>query len=44
MTDPERVFVRGNDRLDRLLADPGIAAEVAQAHEAAEEMDRAHTR
>ncbi|GAA3131714.1 hypothetical protein GCM10010466_22900 [Planomonospora alba] len=41
MAEPARTFVRGNDHLDRLLADPGIAAEVAQAHEAAEEMDRA---
>ncbi|GAT66708.1 hypothetical protein PS9374_02358 [Planomonospora sphaerica] len=44
MAEPEQIFVRGNDLLDRLLADPGIAAEVARAHEAAEEMDRARTR
>ncbi|WP_187280634.1 hypothetical protein OHB01_10835 [Microbispora hainanensis] len=42
MTEPERTFVRGNDRLERLLADPDIAAEVAKAHESAEEMDRVH--
>ncbi|WP_449062538.1 helix-turn-helix domain-containing protein [Planomonospora algeriensis] len=42
MTEPERTFVRGNDHLDRLLADPDIAAEVAKAHEAAEEMDRVY--
>ncbi len=35
-------FVRGNDDLDRLLAVPQIAADVAQAHAEAEEMDRVH--
>ncbi|GIH24629.1 hypothetical protein Aph01nite_29390 [Acrocarpospora phusangensis] len=41
MTEPENTsFVRGNDHLDRLLSDPHLAAEVAQAHEAAEEMDQ----
>lgn len=35
-------FVRGNDHLDRLLSDPQIAADVAQAHAEAEEMDRVH--
>lgn len=35
-------FVRGNDDLDRLLAAPQIAADVAQAHAVAEEMDRVH--
>lgn len=40
MTDSDQVFERGNARVDRLLADPDLAAEVAQAHEAAEEMDR----
>ncbi|WP_018640225.1 helix-turn-helix domain-containing protein [Parafrankia elaeagni] len=35
-------FVRGNDHLDRLLADPQLAADVAEAHVAAEEMDRVH--
>ncbi|GAA0402115.1 hypothetical protein Acor_60410 [Acrocarpospora corrugata] len=43
MTEPENTtFVRGNEHLDRLLSDPQLAAEVAQAHEAAEEMDRAY--
>ena len=35
-------FVRGNDDLDRLLATPQIAADVAQARAEAEEMDRVH--
>jgi hypothetical protein len=35
-------FVRGNDHLDRLLADPQLAADVADAHQAAEEMDRVY--
>jgi len=34
--------VRGNEHLDRLLADPQIAADVAQAHAEAEEMDRVY--
>ncbi|WP_433514800.1 helix-turn-helix domain-containing protein [Nonomuraea sp. CA-143628] len=42
MTEPDNTFVRGNEHLDRLLADPELAADVAQAHEAAEEMDRAY--
>ncbi|GGS97522.1 hypothetical protein GCM10010156_64650 [Planobispora rosea] len=42
MVESERTFVCGNDHLDRLLADPGIVAEVAQAHKAAEEMDRVY--
>jgi DNA-binding transcriptional regulator YiaG len=33
-------FVRGNERLDQLLADPQLAADVAAAHAEAEEMDR----
>src|ERR1700733_9126630 len=33
-------FVRGNERLDQLLADPQLAADVAAAHVDAEEMDR----
>jgi hypothetical protein len=33
-------FVRGNERLDQLLADPRLAADVAAAHADAEEMDR----
>ena len=36
------VFVRGNEHLDRLLADPQIAADVAEANAAAEEMDRVY--
>ncbi len=36
----EPVFVRGNEHLDRLLSDPQIAADVAQARAGAEEMDR----
>jgi transcriptional regulator with XRE-family HTH domain len=35
-------FVRGNERLDRLLADPQLAADVAAAHADAEEMDRVY--
>jgi hypothetical protein len=42
MTDSDQVFERGNARVDRLLADRDLAAEVAQAHEAAEEMDRVY--
>jgi DNA-binding XRE family transcriptional regulator len=34
------MFVRGNDHLDRLLSDPQVAADVADANAAAEEMDR----
>jgi hypothetical protein len=33
-------FVRGNERLDQLLADPQLAADVAEAQADAEEMDR----
>jgi len=36
------VFVRGNEHLDQLLADPQIAADVAEANAAAEEMDRVY--
>ena len=36
----EPVLVRGNEHLDRLLSDPQIAADVADAQAAAEEMDR----
>lgn len=38
----EPVFVHGNEHLDRLLSDPQIAADVAQAHADAEEMDRVY--
>jgi DNA-binding XRE family transcriptional regulator len=41
-TQKQPVFVRGNDHLDRLLSDPRLAADVAEAHEAAQEMDRVH--
>jgi len=33
-------FVRGNARIDDLLADPELATDVAAAHAEAEEMDR----
>ncbi|MEU9891204.1 XRE family transcriptional regulator [Sphaerisporangium sp. NPDC051011] len=36
------VFSRGNDRIDRLMADPEIAAEVAEIRKASEEMDRVY--
>jgi DNA-binding transcriptional regulator YiaG len=35
-------FVRGYDRLDELLADPQLAADVSAAHASAEEMDRVY--
>ena len=41
-TSQEPVFVRGNERLDRLLSNPQIAADVAQAHSDAAEMDRVY--
>jgi DNA-binding transcriptional regulator YiaG len=41
-TPQPAMFVRGNDHLDRLLADPQIAADVAVAHAEAEEMDRVY--
>ena len=41
-TPQPATFVRGNEHLDRLLADPQIAADVAQAHAEAEEMDRVY--
>ena len=37
-----RDFVRGNARIDRLLSDPQLAADVADAHAAADEMDRVY--
>jgi DNA-binding XRE family transcriptional regulator len=39
-TPQAAVFVRGNGHLDRLLSDPQLAADVAEAHAGAEEMDR----
>src|SRR5580658_8609728 len=39
-TTPPPAFERGNEHLDRLLSDPQISADVAQAHAEAEEMDR----
>src|SRR5258708_34068484 len=36
------VFVRGNEHLDRLLSDPQIVADVAEANAAAEERDRVY--
>jgi hypothetical protein len=41
-TPQPATFVRGNDHLDRLLADPRIAADVTKAEAEAEEMDRIH--
>jgi DNA-binding XRE family transcriptional regulator len=41
-TPQQPAFERGNERLDRLLSDPQIAAEVAQAHAEAEDMDRVY--
>jgi uncharacterized protein (UPF0254 family) len=35
-------FSRGNARIDQLLADPQLAADVADAHASAEEMDRVY--
>ncbi|WP_405063174.1 XRE family transcriptional regulator [Kribbella sp. NBC_01505] len=45
MTDNETApagFVRGNERLNRLLADPEIAASVAELEVEAREMDRVY--
>ena len=39
---PQPMFVRGNDHLDRLLSDPQVAVDVAEAHAAAEEMNRVY--
>ncbi len=41
-TPDQADFVRGNERLDELLADPQLAADVAAAHADAEEMDRVY--
>jgi DNA-binding XRE family transcriptional regulator len=38
----QRVFVRGNEHLDRLMSDPQLAADVARAHADSEEMDRVY--
>jgi hypothetical protein len=35
-------FARGNERLEELLADPQLAADVAAAHAGAEEVDRVY--
>jgi DNA-binding transcriptional regulator YiaG len=37
-----RRFVSGNSRLDQLLADPELAADVSAAHADAEEIDRVY--
>ncbi|MEB0266792.1 hypothetical protein [Cryobacterium sp. 10I5] len=36
-----KTFVDGNDRLDALLAQPGMAERVAEIHDRADEEDRA---
>jgi DNA-binding transcriptional regulator YiaG len=41
-TPQPATFVRGNDHLNRLLADPQLAADVNQAHAEADEMDRVY--
>ena len=41
-TPQPTTFVHGNEHLDRLLGDPQIAADVAQARAEAEEMDRVY--
>jgi DNA-binding XRE family transcriptional regulator len=43
MTEPEmpaRMFMRGNERIDRLMANPQVAADVAAANVNADEMNR----
>jgi DNA-binding XRE family transcriptional regulator len=43
MTEPEmpaRMFMRGNERIDRLMANPQVAADVAAANVEADEMNR----
>jgi DNA-binding transcriptional regulator YiaG len=37
-----KTFVEGNDRLDALLAKPGMAERVAEIHDRADEEDRAY--
>lgn len=41
-TPDQSGFVHGNDRLDELLADPQLAADVAEAQADADEMDRVY--
>ena len=41
-TSDQPTFVRGNKRVDQLLSDPQLAADVAAAHADAEEMDRVY--
>ncbi len=43
MADKPARFVRGNERLERLLARPDIAAEVAAIEVEMDEMDRVYT-
>lgn len=42
MSEEPITFVRGNDHLNRLLADPDTAADVAQTRADIREMDRTH--
>ena len=44
MTDQEssRTFVRGDDHIDRLVADPMFAADIEAAHAEVEELDRVY--
>lgn len=42
MNAEQATFVRGNDHLNRLLADPETAKDVAAARAEIQEMDRAH--
>jgi len=42
ITPDQPGFVRGNDRVDQLLADPLLAADIAAAHADAEDMDRVY--
>ena len=41
MSDNQAVFVRGNEHLNRLLADPETATEVEQSRAQIRDMDRA---
>lgn len=40
--EPTPTFVRGGEHIDRLLSDPVLAAEVAEAEAGAQEMDRVY--